>query len=246
MKKKNLQQSKKHKPAIVQRNKTATAPGLSEQPKESRKTEALRNREKYLAPYWEKFNSFNEELRSCKANRKSGIETEAEKNKYQAACIRIERKKSTLISELLTIEPSHLSVDWIYWQIIEWMQDPRYNELVKDVFIKRKVPTEREQIDATIDWWLVKKIDEEAAEIRRLTGKQNVITEACKRIFDKGNIEWTFQELSGQIKFKGDGLKKIKGFSSSAKQLYQRYYAAKKIKPQLPWPYFGKDYIPFP
>ena len=168
--------------------------------------ESIKNRKKFLAPYREKFEKAKDE-----------------------------KAKAKIISELIEIEPSHLSEPWIIKQVIAWLRDRDFADFIEDIFVKapkRKVTTEKQKNKYMSDYFLIKHIDEiindKGVSIREACRVlMNRIIHSDKRYHYSWDTENTKQKLDGEI-------------------ILERYKYAKKkqnLQPKdyPPYPYFGRD-----
>jgi len=109
---------------------------------------AKENREEFLTPYKEKF-------------RKS----------------KSEKERSEIISELIAIEPSHLTEPWIIKEAVNWMRDRNSFDFLKKAFVKspkKYALTAKKELNQARDFFVVNSIDrrinEEGVSVRKACG----------------------------------------------------------------------------
>jgi hypothetical protein len=182
--------------------------------------QARENREKFLAPYKEKFKK-----------------TESKK----------ERSKTIL--DLIAIEPSHLTEPWILKEVVGWMRDRKFFDFLEEVFVqapKKYAETEKQKFKQARDFFVQHKIDQiiakEGVSVRkaclRLAGQ-------ISSIMDKFEDDKFFGHVD-MSNFEGDkylGFDLIKEYEDGLELAIRRVYLDAKKKPErsLPWPYYGKD-----
>ena len=159
----------------------------------------------------------------------------AEFDKKQNAIIKkakaIKKKKAKIISDLIALEPSHLSEPWIIKEVISWLRDRDCQDFVEDVFIKapkKVVMTEGDRSRAARDIFVMDDIDKIIEE----TGSS--IREACKilanRIYDTDKKHYLLWDVTNADQ-------------DLEKSIRQVYTNAKKKQTQHnpPFPYYGRD-----
>lgn len=163
---------------------------------------AKENRKNFLAPYREKF----EKAKTSKA-------------------------KARIISELIEIEPSHLSEPWIIKQVILWLRDREYVYFIEDIFIKapkKNVGTEDQKRRWTRDSILMDDIDKIIEE----TGVS--VREACRVLLRR------ISESDERYYLLWDTTNGNQDLEKAIKQVYDN--AKKKLAAVYPpWPYSGRD-----
>jgi len=169
--------------------------------------QAKENRRKFLASYEEKF-------------RKS----------------KREKERSKIISELIAIEPSHLTEPWIIKEVISWMRDPNCIDFLEEAFIKspkKYALTEKQRINEARDFFVREHID------RIITEEGVSMREACRRFVLK--IPEITSNFEGDI-YLGWG---VTDENYDLEKAIRQVYLNAKKKPEgrlLPWAYYGKDF----
>jgi hypothetical protein len=178
----------------------------------------------------EAMHAYQELIDEAKANRSAFLKPYREK--FEGAITR--NAKANIIVELIEIEPSHLSEEWIVNEAISWLRDcHNCKDYIDAVFIKapkRHTPTETQRINYARAYYLRRDIDQ-------IKNKNKISTrKACAKLM-------TELVLSGKSDYLGwnltDGSVDVE---KSFRQLYQRTKDyEKKLFP--PFPYYGRDII---
>lgn len=207
---------------------------------------AIENRKRFLAPYREKFKA-EKEVKKLKADKAAielnkleigRLETEkqrAEIDKKQATIRRkekaIKKKRVKIISDLIAIEPSHLSEPWIIKEVVAWLRDRNSFDYLEEVFIKapkKAIRTEDQRRNAVRDSYVVNDIDKIVAE-RNIS-----IREACKM------LALQEYEKEGQYYLLWDTTDENYDLEKAIRQVYNN--AKEKTRGHYPpWPYYGRD-----
>jgi hypothetical protein len=171
------------------------------------------------------------DLKKAKENRKNFLEPYREK--FVKA--KTTKKRAQIISELIELEPSHLSEPWIIKEIINMLRDRDSFDYLEEIFIKapkRAVRTEDQGRNAVRDFYVVDDINKIIAE------KKISVREACKI------LALQEYEKEGQFYLLWDKTDRNHDLEKAIRQVYNN---AKKKPANLkenfnpPWPYYGRD-----
>lgn len=207
---------------------------------------AKENRKKFLKPYRKKFKTAEKELENLKADAadielyklKIGrVETEKQRpeiNKQMSAIKRKEKalkqKRVKIISQLIELEPSHISEPWIIKEVIYLLRDRNSFDIIEEIFIKapkRGTRTKNKKLNEARDFYVVNDIDKIIAE------KNVSVREACSVLalqeYEKKERYYLLWDTNDE----GHDLEKA---------IRQVYNKAKNPSTRcLPWPYYGRD-----
>ena len=133
---------------------------------------AKANRDSFLAPYKEDFDSLTLEMQ----------QTEDENTKRK-----LFKKRAKIIIDLIKVEPSHKDEPWIAEELTEWLRRHDCLDFTEEAFMAqkgRRRPTEEQRKQWARDFFLVEEVHKIIAEakaqdkkrlerIERLTKKPN-------------------------------------------------------------------------
>jgi SOS response regulatory protein OraA/RecX len=165
--------------------------------------EAKENRHDFLKPYREKFES-------------------AESHGPRAE----------IVVELIKIEPSHLSEQWIIFEVISWLRNHDYIDYLEEAFIRqrgRKRLTEGAKFKKTRDRLLVKKVDKMKEQAGKNVSRAELFRQLANQQRDKPTIIIPEDHPDHDL-------------PELIKKIYYEYKRdQKKATEGLPYPYYGLD-----
>jgi len=168
------------------------------------------------------------DLKKAKENRKNFLAPYREK--FEKADTT--KKRAKIISELIELEPSHLSEPWIIKQVIAWLRDwHKHMDFIDDIFVKapkKYAQTEDQRRREVRDFYVMDDIDKIIKET------EVSIREACKILANR------IYGTDNQFYLLWDTTNEDQDLEKSIRQIYT--IAKKKItEVNPPYPYYGRD-----
>jgi hypothetical protein len=211
--------------------------------------EAKANREVFLAPYKERFDSLTHEWRQAK-----------ERNTAD----KLFKKRAKIIIDLIKLEPSHLDEPWIKDEYTEWLRRHDCLDFIEQASMAqkgRRRPTIKQQVQWAKDFFLTEKVDRLYKEEKaRKEEFRKRLVQATDRKSDDAEYYMTIEErkkivgkkeritresIFSKLADKSESSRFIPNLESHhnpdalIKKAYYRHQ--KRNKRKLPYPYYGYD-----
>jgi len=197
-------------------------------PEKQFEDQARENREKFLKPYFERYKKLRAEAlpKESKEPRKG---KEAKKETFRQK--KVEKKIAALIGELIKLEPSHLAEPWILWEVIGWMNRRDCKVFLQAAIMDEKGRnrrTKKQQKKLALDFFFIQKVD-------RLRKKRGCSIEKTCEILA--------ESIKGQEDPAGNLIKRYYKQRNAYRQMCEQRDETRKV---MPFPYYGRDYRPYP